>query len=91
MEYIDVTWNHTNMSYPIRLVSELGSDRYEIRKLEFYQNGQVGFATEELSSLGAELSEKPIPLLEVINSDLEFKGKYITAEEFEGLWECYVQ
>ena len=36
IEYIDVKWKHDFADEPVRLVSELGEGRYEIRKLEFF-------------------------------------------------------
>ena len=37
MRYIDVKWLHQNPEYPIRLVSEIDSDGYEIRSWNFYR------------------------------------------------------
>ena len=89
MEYIDVTWQHDDEGYPIRIISELDPDRYEIRKIELYKNGGVGYAYEEKSYLGAVLGEKPVPILEEINKDPQFIGKHINAEEFEKLWKIH--
>ena len=44
MEYIDVLWKHRGDEYPVRLVSELGEDRFELRKLEFFADGTVDAA-----------------------------------------------
>lgn len=35
--YIDVLWRHHHGDDPVRLVSELGSDRSALRKLEFLE------------------------------------------------------
>jgi hypothetical protein len=91
MEYIDVDWCHDNSKEPIRLVSELGKDRYEVRKIEFFQSGEVGYAYEEITYLGTRLGEVPVPSLEEINLESQFKGRNISAEEFESLWSNYVQ
>ena len=91
MQCIDVTWHHNDENEPIRLVSELGSNRYELRKLEFFKNSEVGFAFNEKSNLGTRLGEAPVPLLEEINSDPQFTGKVISRKDFEELWGSYVQ
>lgn len=90
MNYIDVEWRHNNGEYPTRLVSELDEQRNEMRKLEFYADGAVGFASATLSSEGTELSIEPLPTLEYINSQAEFYGKTIGAVEFESLWSAHV-
>ncbi|MES2320209.1 MAG: hypothetical protein V4631_22255 [Pseudomonadota bacterium] len=55
MRWIDVKWLHDLEEEPIRLVSELDLDGYETRKLEFFRNGRVGFASAAGASPGTEL------------------------------------
>jgi len=86
MEYIDIVWHHNNSNDPIRLVSELDENRYELRKLEFYKSGNVGFASENKSNLNTMLGEKPVPSLQEIITQEEFSGKSISENEFEQLW-----
>jgi uncharacterized protein DUF6881 len=91
MEFIDVMWRHDNQEYPVRLVSELDAQRYETRKLEFFSNGVVGFASASESFGGAGLGLVPVPPLSEINSDPEFVGTAITAAQFEALWAQHVK
>jgi hypothetical protein len=86
VEFIDVAWLHNDQSDPVRLVSELDAERYETRKLEFFPNGRVGFASSTHSSAGTELGIAPVPALSEINLDPQFQGSIITASEFEALW-----
>jgi len=86
MEYIDVEWLHECSEDPIRLVSELDGLRYEIRKLEFFRNGEVGFASKDQCSNGTDLGTMEVPPLAEINASPEFSGIAITAELFEHLW-----
>ncbi|MDO8177026.1 MAG: hypothetical protein Q7T62_02165 [Undibacterium sp.] len=86
MTYIDVRWIHENEFDPIRLVSELGSDSFETRKLEFFRNGSIGYAGEFGASHGVELGTVPVPSLEEINRDAEFKGIEISNADFEEMW-----
>lgn len=89
MEYIDVEWLHCNDDYPIRLVSELDALRNEVRKLEFFRVGPVGFANASTSREGTTLSADSIPPLSEINAQHEFVGKSMSVEEFEALWVLY--
>jgi len=89
--HIDVTWHHEDNEYPKRLVSEIGADRCELRKLEFYENGKVGYATEDESVFNTMLGEAPVPSIEEINSDTQFSAKYISSDELEKIWESNVQ
>lgn len=86
MRYIDVKWLHDNEAYPIRLVSEIGLDGYEVRKLEFFKDGRCRFACETEASPGIQLGSATIPSIHVINEDREFDGKEISQSDFEKLW-----
>jgi len=90
MEYIDIQWHHKNANDPVRLVSELDAERFEVRKLEFFADGRVGHACESSESHGTMLGELPDPLLSEITMDPQFTGGHIGAEEFEQLWSTYV-
>jgi hypothetical protein len=86
MSYIEVLWHHESSDYPVRLVSELDDDRWELRKLEFYRDGRMGWACGSDSMLGTELSLEAIPSVEVIGRDREFSSRVIEGEDFERLW-----
>jgi len=91
MEYIDVEWRQSNPEYPVRLVSELDDQRNEIRALEFFTSGQVGYASASGEAGGTVLCEAPIPPLEEINADAQFSGVAIEASTFEALWQQHVR
>ncbi len=87
MEYIDVEWLHQNAGDPVRLVSELDGSRHETRKLEFFLDGRVGYASQRCNSPGTELGEAvPFPALSEINQSPEFRGVTISSQDFERLW-----
>jgi hypothetical protein len=88
--YIDVSWLHSDPDFPVRLVSEIGPDHYETRKLEFWSDGRVGYASKVGTSQNTRLGIEPVPSLEEINSDGEFRGEAIDALAFEMLWDRYV-
>lgn len=86
MEFIDVKWLHDNQGEPVRLVSELDAQRHETRKLEFFANGVIGFASASESSGGTALGVLPVPPISEINADPQFAGTAISATQFEALW-----
>ncbi|MBB6240820.1 hypothetical protein [Rhodanobacter sp. MP1X3] len=90
MEYIDVKWLHEYSEDPIRLVSELDGQRYEIRKLQFFRSGAVGFACKDQCSSGTDLGTMAVPSLTEINASSEFSDVAITAQLFEHLWHQHV-
>ncbi|MBF7074606.1 hypothetical protein ISG33_14465 [Glaciecola sp. MH2013] len=86
MRYIDVLWIHDFNEEPYRLISEIGEDDYEIRKIEFFRDGKIGFATTQNHSDNTRLGVAEVPHLDEINSENEFDGKNISKQEFEALW-----
>jgi len=89
-KYIDVLWQSGSDDEPFRLVSELDEERFEVRKLEFFNNNQVGYACENKKSLSVILGEIAVPSIENINSQSEFIAKEIAKVEFERLWHKHV-
>jgi hypothetical protein len=89
MKYIDVRWHHSHEDEPVRLVSEIGTDGFEVRKLEFFRDGRVGFASREANSDATHLGIAAVPDLSEINSEQEFSGIGIDASAFEELWKRY--
>lgn len=90
MRYIDVVWKHDFNDEPKRLVSEIGADDYEKRKLEFFPDGSLGYAFESTESCNMRLGIDVVPSLKEINSQEEFQGKTISKKQFELLWQEYV-
>ena len=86
MTYIKVQWTHDFQDEPILLYSELDSKRNEIRNVEVYKNGKLGYACEDKSVNGTFLSKTEIPLLEDINADIQFDACEIDKEYFESIW-----
>ncbi|MEC8326548.1 MAG: hypothetical protein VX100_10680 [Pseudomonadota bacterium] len=91
MRYIDVNWFNESSDEPYRLVSEIGLDQYETRKLEFFPSGEVGYASPETHTKQTMLGIAEVPELEEINSQEEFQGQNISKQEFEQLWLQYTQ
>jgi hypothetical protein len=91
MTYIDVQWHHSPAGEPIRLVSELDAERWERRKLEFFPDGRVGYASQTDTMHGTRLGEAPVPPLLEINAQAEFDGTELDATVFELLWSTYAR
>jgi len=73
-----------------RLVSEIGPDQYETRKLEFFKTGKVGFASSIGHTKNTMLGIAEVSSLKEINSENEFQGQNISKQIFEKLWQEYV-
>jgi hypothetical protein len=58
MKYIDVQWLHSNPEEPVRLVSELGPDGFETRKIELWLDGRIGYATETEATEGTRRAQR---------------------------------
>lgn len=86
MKYIKVLWSHDSAENPIVYLSELGEDRYEIRKVQWYRDGRSEWADESHETDTVGLSEIAFPDLEEISSQDEFQAEEISAEEFESSW-----
>ena len=88
MKYIKVKWSHSIADEPIFLYSELDEGMWEIRKVEVFPDGRVGFAssTEATPSTNTRLSIEPLPALDEIASDSQFQPVEISKDEFEAVW-----
>lgn len=86
MQYIRVKWLHSNPDEPVLLFSELDKGRYEIRKVEIFADGRIGFACSKEETQSTRLSYEPVPSLNEIASDPQFEPGEISAVEFETVW-----
>ena len=87
MKYIKVIWRHIFEEEPYAFYSEIDSQGYEIRKIEFLKNGElIGFADENQTWGETILSDQTIPTIEEIIEDDAFDGFEITKDDFETIW-----
>jgi hypothetical protein len=89
--FIRVRWIHASLDDPVELWSELDQERFEVRKVEIWQNGRTGFASPDQHSEGTMLSEKPVPRLDAIAADPQFEPTEISKLEFEQCWRANVR
>src|SRR5438132_81518 len=86
MIYLHTRWIHESSDDPVDLYAELDDDRFEVRKVEVFRNGSLGFANENESVNGTRLGEVAIPGIEAIDADPQFISESMTVREFENLW-----
>ncbi|MCD9020575.1 DUF6881 domain-containing protein [Cohnella silvisoli] len=87
MKYILVEWIHNNIEEPIVIYCELDEHGFEIRKVEVYKNGEYGVASNEIEWNNSFLSYEPLPSIEEIGRDSQFRPKIINEKEFQTVWE----
>ncbi|MBD1373301.1 hypothetical protein IC620_13180 [Hazenella sp. IB182357] len=85
MDYIKIHWKHDVPEDPILFYLEVGTDRYDKRRVVVFINGELGYASEN-EEVKTGLSEVPIDSIDEISSDPECEAIEITKEEFEELW-----
>ena len=87
MRYLRVAWDHDEPDDPIALFSELDDDSREVRKVEVFRDGRMGFADARESSEATRLGLAPVPDLAEIALSSEFRPAEITREEFDRAWD----
>jgi hypothetical protein len=90
MDYLKVRWIHASSNDPVLLMSELDANRYEVRKVEVFADGRLGFASADGGSEETVLGEKPVPAASDIAADHQFIAETLDAEEFEKAWRAAV-
>lgn len=87
MKYVKVDWLQMSPAYPITLYSELNDGSFEARKVEVYADGRIDYADHDGRTGQTKLGIAPIPALEEIATDPQFRPTAISAEEFEAVWQ----
>jgi len=57
MHYVKIAWKHEHPQDPVLIYSELDDARWEVRKVEVFPDGSLGFAEEAGSRRGTGLGE----------------------------------
>lgn len=87
MNYLKVQWKHASPNDPILLYSELDDARWEVRKVEVFPDGRMGYAGSNSAFGGTRLGKVPVPSLAEIAADPEFAPAVISRAEFEAIWD----
>lgn len=84
--YFACQWIGAGPGYPVHLYSELDADRWEVRKVDVFPDGSMGFADELREHRGTFLGTAPVPAIEEIAQDPQFLPRQIDKDEFERVW-----
>lgn len=85
--YLKVRWIHEIENAPVLLLSELGADRFETRKVEVFADGRLGFASTTVRSQDTRLSDTALPSERDIAADPQFQIEGTSQGEFAEYWE----
>ena len=85
--YQRVEWQHDFDDEPVTLISEVGDFGVEVRKIEIFRDGHADFADASGSTGSTVLSETPLPSIEEIEDQSEFRVSVISREDFEEAWQ----
>jgi hypothetical protein len=86
MPHIKIHSIHTSPDEPVFLYSELDESRREIRKVEIFWDGKMGYATRDANFGPTRLEAEPIPSLSEVEDNPELVASEITSEDFEEVW-----
>jgi len=86
MEYIKVKWLHDFPEEPKLLYSEIDAERNEIRKVEIFKDGTMGYAAKNIC-FRSGLAGCAMPTVSEIAEDGQFKPELISREEFLEIWQ----
>ena len=86
MQYICVEWIHDFPDEPTLFLAELDDARWEVRRVEIFRDGTMGYASREASYGSTGLGLAPVPPLSKIAADPVFRPREISKVEFESLW-----
>ena len=86
MRYLHVIWHHDDSDDPVELYSELDAGSWEIRKIERFRDGTLGWADARESSTQTRLGLEPVPSVAEINQSSEFSASEIDQQEFAAVW-----
>ncbi|WP_199444066.1 DUF6881 domain-containing protein [Umezawaea beigongshangensis] len=86
MIYVRVEWLRDSADDPVLYLSEIGEDRYEVRKVQVYADGTGEWADHEHETDTVGLSEIAFSSLKEISEQAEFRAQVIDFEEFEQVW-----
>jgi len=88
MRYSKLLWQHTSFEEPFEIYSEHDDFDREVRKIELFRDGTVGFASISESNHGTQLSLITCPPDEEVNLLPEFQVQDISQDDFELLWQA---
>ncbi|MHC2467099.1 DUF6881 domain-containing protein [Bradyrhizobium embrapense] len=66
MTYLKVRWIHAYADEPVLIYSELDHEHWELRKVEIFPDGRIGYANDKVEVGDTGLGQMPLPSVEEI-------------------------
>ncbi|GGG68032.1 DUF6881 domain-containing protein [Paenibacillus radicis (ex Gao et al. 2016)] len=76
---------------PQTIYSEIDDFGYEVRKIEKYFDGTVGYASHDREEGKTLLADQMIPTVDELNMENGIRARHLTSDEFKKLWFEYTQ
>lgn len=86
IQYQHAIWTHDFHDEPVSLWSELDDHGMEIRKVEVFRDGRRRRAPPSARDTGTHLGEFPVPPIDEINRDQQFRARLVDGAAFEIEW-----
>jgi hypothetical protein len=86
MKYVKILWVHDYDEEPVEMLSEIGPDGYEVRKVHRFRDGYE-WADENNETDRTGLGLVPIIPLEEIDAEPGLSSSEIDLAEFEWAWQ----
>lgn len=86
MRYIKIRWKHSFDNDPVIIYSEIDDNDWEVRKVEVFKDGNLGFSDGVTEKSGTYLGQVPVPPMDIIAESSEFEPNIISKEDFEKKW-----
>lgn len=86
MIYLKVHLSHDSEIRPVAFYCEMENDRMEIRKVELFADGSLGYANEKRSSGNTVLGVLPMLTIEELSASPNCEAREVTRDEFEDIW-----
>lgn len=84
--YLRVRWKHERSDGLSMSYSELDEERYEVRRVNVFVDGRVGYADGRRESVETTLGEAAVPPFDEIAANPEVEPFTISRAEFETVW-----
>ena len=84
--YQHVVWTHDFHDEPVSLWSGLDDHGMEMRKVEVFRDGRPRRAPPSARDAGTRLGELPVPPIDEINRDPQFRARLVDEAAFEIEW-----
>jgi len=91
MKYLHIQWVHDLPDAPTDVYAELDDDRMEIRKIEKFVDGTIGYALLGLATELTSLRPSPVPYVSQLNQDPKAMARDMEWHEFDDLWDLHVR